>query len=120
MATDPPDTGPPTRQAVNPPVESRQPVSERDVESRTAEDDYPPVLDAAQVARLLQLNIDYVRKLSREGVLPAHKLPGGRTFRYFKEEVLDWLRDQSITQSEPQADVPVTPDGGPSDGWRDS
>lgn len=58
--------------------------------------DYPPVLDAAQVARLLQLNIDYVRKLSREGVLPAHKLPGGRTFRYFRQEVLDWLRDQPV------------------------
>jgi excisionase family DNA binding protein len=57
---------------------------------------YPPVLDAAQVAQLLQLNIDYVRKLSREGVLPAHKLPGGRTFRYFREEVLDWLRDQPV------------------------
>jgi excisionase family DNA binding protein len=56
--------------------------------------DYPPVLDAQQVAQLLQLNIDYVRKLSREGVLPAHKLPGGRTFRYFKDEVLDWLRSQ--------------------------
>jgi len=57
-------------------------------------EDYPPVLDAQQVARLLQLNIDYVRKLSREGVLPAHKLPGGRTFRYFRDEVLDWLRRQ--------------------------
>ncbi len=60
------------------------------------ERDFPPVLDAAQVARLLKLNIDYVRKLSREGVLPAHRLPGGRTFRYFKEEVLEWLRDQPV------------------------
>jgi excisionase family DNA binding protein len=59
-------------------------------------DDYPPVLDAAQVARLLNLNIDYVRKLSREGVLPAKRLPGGRTFRYFKDEILDWLRAQSV------------------------
>lgn len=61
-----------------------------------SERDLPPVLDAAQVARLLRLNIDYVRKLSREGVLPAHRLPGGRTFRYFKEEVLDWLREQPV------------------------
>lgn len=56
--------------------------------------DLPPVLDAGQVARLLNLNIDYVRKLSRQGVLPAHRLPGGRAFRYFKDEVLDWLREQ--------------------------
>ena len=56
--------------------------------------DGAPVLDAAEVARLLRLNVDYVRKLSREGVLPAHKLPGGRTFRYFRGEVLEWLRRQ--------------------------
>ena len=56
--------------------------------------DLPDVLDAAQVAQLLQLNLDYVRKLSREGILPAHKLPGGRAFRYLKDEVLDWLRRQ--------------------------
>lgn len=55
------------------------------------------VLDAADVARLLRLNVDYVRKLSREGVLPAHKLPGGRTFRYFRDEVLEWLRGQPVS-----------------------
>jgi excisionase family DNA binding protein len=66
-------------------------------------DDYPPVLDAAQVAQLLNLNIDYVRKLSREGVLPAKRLPGGRTFRYFKDEILDWLRAQSV---DPAAEAP--------------
>ncbi|HWB70755.1 MAG TPA: helix-turn-helix domain-containing protein [Egibacteraceae bacterium] len=65
-----------------------------------SERDYPPVLDAAQVARLLNLNIDYVRKLSREGVLPAHRLPGGRTFRFFKDEVLDWLRSQPVHGSD--------------------
>ncbi|HVM00781.1 MAG TPA: helix-turn-helix domain-containing protein [Egibacteraceae bacterium] len=63
---------------------------------RREDDDLPPVLDAGQVARLLNLNIDYVRKLSRQGVLPAHRLPGGRTFRYFKDEVLDWLRNQPV------------------------
>lgn len=64
-------------------------------------DDYPEVLDAGQVAELLGLNVDYVRRLSRQGVLPAKRLPGGRTFRYFKDEVLDWLRQQSV---EPAAD----------------
>jgi excisionase family DNA binding protein len=51
-----------------------------------------PVLDATEVARLLRLNVDYVRKLSREGVLPAHKLPGGRPCRYSRGAVLDWRR----------------------------
>lgn len=58
------------------------------------ERDYPPVLDAAQVAHLLGYHIDYVRKLSREKVLPAHQLPGGRSYRYLKDELLEWLRDQ--------------------------
>lgn len=58
--------------------------------------EYPPVLDAAQVARLLNLNLDYVRKLSRQGVLPAHRLPGGRTFRYLKDEIIEWLRQQPV------------------------
>jgi excisionase family DNA binding protein len=59
-------------------------------------DEFPEVLDAGQVARLLNLNTDYVRKLSRQGVLPAHRIPGGRTFRYFKDEVLTWLREQPV------------------------
>lgn len=57
-------------------------------------DDYPPVLDTAMVAELLDMNIDTVRRLSREGILPSHRVPGGRTFKYLKDEVLDWLRDQ--------------------------
>lgn len=58
--------------------------------------DFPQVMDAEQVAAMLKLNIDYVRKLSREGVLPAHRLPGGRTFRYLQDEVIDWLRSQPV------------------------
>lgn len=57
-------------------------------------DDYPPVLDAAMVADLLQMNIDTVRRLSREGVLPAHRVPGGRAFKYLKDELIEWLRAQ--------------------------
>jgi excisionase family DNA binding protein len=75
-------------------------------------DDYPPVLDAAQVARLLNLNIDYVRKLSREGVLPAKRLPGGRTFRYFKDEILDWLRAQSVEAPEAPVDAERSTESG--------
>ena len=56
--------------------------------------DYPPVLDAAMVAELLGMNIDTVRRLSRDEVIPAHRLPGGRTFKYLKDEVLEWLAQQ--------------------------
>lgn len=57
-------------------------------------DDYPPVLDAAMVAELLGMNIDTVRRLSRDNVLPSHRVPGGRTFKYLKDEILDWLKAQ--------------------------
>ena len=56
-------------------------------------DDYPDILTAALVAELLDMNLDYVRKLSREGTIPAHKMPGGRMFRYLKDEIVAWLRD---------------------------
>lgn len=55
--------------------------------------DYPDILTAALVAEMLDMNLDYVRKLSREGTIPAHKMPGGRVFRYFKDEIVGWLRD---------------------------
>jgi excisionase family DNA binding protein len=64
------------------------------------EDDLPLVLDAAQVAQLLNLNIDYVRKLTREGTLPASRLPGGRTYRYFRDDILAWLRAQRVRPAE--------------------
>lgn len=72
-------------------------------EKPESETDLPDVLDAGQVARLLNLNIDYVRKLSRQGILPAHRLPGGRAFRYFKDEVLAWLRNQPVHHEDGEA-----------------
>lgn len=64
--------------------------------------DYPPVLDAAQVAALLRFNLDYVRKLSRAGVIPARRLPGGRKFIYLKDEILDWVRAQPSVGADPE------------------
>jgi excisionase family DNA binding protein len=59
--------------------------------------DYPPILDAAQVAELLGMNVQMVRRYAREGRLPAYKLPGGRTFKFFRDEVFDWLRSHPVT-----------------------
>ena len=54
--------------------------------------DLPPILDAAQVADLLGMNVQMVRRYAREGRLPAYKLPGGRHFRFFRDEVFEFLR----------------------------
>ncbi len=66
-------------------------------------DDYPPVLDTAMVAELLQMNIQIVRKMAREGSIPAYRLPDGRTFRFFRDEVLGWLKSHPV-EAEPASD----------------
>ena len=59
--------------------------------------DFPPILDAAQVAELLGMNIQMVRRYAREGRLPAYKLPGGRTFKFFRNEIFEFLRAHPVT-----------------------
>ncbi len=53
---------------------------------------YPPVLDTGMVAELLGMNIQVVRRMAREGEIPSYRLPGGRTFRFFRDEIFEWLR----------------------------
>jgi excisionase family DNA binding protein len=55
-------------------------------------EDYPTILDAAQVAELLGMNVQMVRRYAREGRLPAYKLPGGRTFKFFRDEIYEFVR----------------------------
>ncbi|MCY3578965.1 MAG: helix-turn-helix domain-containing protein [Acidimicrobiia bacterium] len=47
-----------------------------------------PVMDAKEVAELLGMDVLKVRRYAREGRLPAYRLPGARTFMFFREEVL--------------------------------
>jgi excisionase family DNA binding protein len=60
-------------------------------------EDYPPILDAAQVAELLSMNVQMVRRYAREGRLPAYKLPGGRTFKFFRDEIYDFVRSHPVS-----------------------
>ncbi len=55
-------------------------------------EDYPPILDAAQVAELLGMNVQMVRMYAREGRIPAYRLPGGRAFKFFRDEVFEFLK----------------------------
>jgi len=59
-------------------------------------DDYPPILDAAQVAELLGMNVQMVRKMAREGRIPAYRLPGGRAFKFFRDEILDFIKAHPV------------------------
>lgn len=63
-------------------------------------EDYPPILDAAQVAELLSMNVQMVRRYAREGRLPAYKLPGGRTFKFFRDEIYEFLKSHPAVEAE--------------------
>ena len=62
--------------------------------------DFPPVLDSAQVAELLGMNVQVVRRLAREGRIPAYRLPAGRAFHFFRDEVLEWLKGFPVHAAE--------------------
>ena len=62
--------------------------------------DLPPILDAAQVADLLGMNVQMVRRYAREGRLPAYKIPGGRTFRFITSEIIEFLKAHPAVASE--------------------
>lgn len=62
--------------------------------------DYPQVLDTAMVADMLGMNVQVVRRMAREGTIPAYRLPGGRSFRFFRDEVLDWLKSFPVQAEE--------------------
>jgi PTS system nitrogen regulatory IIA component len=63
-------------------------------------EDYPPILDAAQVAELLGMNVQMVRRYAREGRLPAYKLPGGRTFKFFRDEIYEFVKSHPAVSAE--------------------
>ena len=55
-------------------------------------EEFPPVLDTAMVAEMLSMNVDVVRRMAREGDLPAYRLPGARSFRFFRDEIMEYVR----------------------------
>ena len=67
---------------------------------------FPPVLTAAMAAELLQVHVEYLRKLVREGVVPAHRFPGGRELRFLRDELLAWLAALPGPANPQQSDQP--------------
>jgi nitrogen PTS system EIIA component len=61
-------------------------------------DEYPEILGTAHVAEMLGMNIQMVRKYAREGRIPAYRLPGGRSFRFFRDEIIDYLKQHRVTE----------------------
>jgi hypothetical protein len=45
-----------------------------------------------------------VRRYAREGRIPAYKLPGGRTFKFFRDEVFDFVRAHPVVPDDVDED----------------
>lgn len=56
--------------------------------------EYPPVLTASQVADLLAINVQEVRRMSRSGEIPSRRI--GKSYRYFRDEVVAWLNSSTV------------------------
>jgi excisionase family DNA binding protein len=70
---------------------------------------FPPVLTAAMAAELLQVHVEYLRKMVREGRVPAHRFPGGRELRFLRDELLEWLGALPGPAAAPAASGPAAP-----------
>ncbi len=58
---------------------------------------YPPILNTAQVAELLDLNPRTVLNMAGDGRLPASRLPGSRKFHFLLEEIIATLKANKVT-----------------------
>lgn len=70
---------------------------------------FPPVLTAAMAADLLQVHVEYLRKMVREGKVPCHRFPGGRELRFLRDELLEWIAAQpGPAEAPPEAQPDAT------------
>ena len=60
---------------------------------------YPPILNTAQVAELLDLNPRTVLVMAGDGRLPASRLKGSRKFHFVLESVIDTLKESLVTET---------------------
>jgi excisionase family DNA binding protein len=67
--------------------------------------DFPPVLTTALAAELLQVHVEYLRRMVREGRIPCHRFPGGREMRFLRDELLEWLHAQPGVDRSPSVDA---------------
>lgn len=60
-------------------------------------DDINPMLTASQVARLLNVHINTVRRWSNEGIIKAFRVGSRGDRRFRREDILDFLSQRSVT-----------------------
>jgi excisionase family DNA binding protein len=71
---------------------------------------FPPILTTAMAAELLHVHVEYLRRMVREGRIPAHRFPGGREIRFHRDELIQWVKDQPGYNRSPSAEDRVAQD----------
>jgi excisionase family DNA binding protein len=64
---------------------------------------FPEILTTALAAEMLHVHVEYLRRMVREGRIPAHRFPGGREIRFLRDELIDWVREQPGEDRSPSA-----------------
>ncbi len=55
-------------------------------------DTYPLTLTTEQAAAMLSVSAETLRTRVKAGDIPAYRW--GKNYRYFRDELIDWLREQ--------------------------
>jgi excisionase family DNA binding protein len=79
-------------------------MSERAERARVAPDlsQYPPIMETSQVADMLGMSVSHLRQLVRTGRIPAHRMPGGRAIKFYRDELAKWLSELPSAAEVPQ------------------
>jgi excisionase family DNA binding protein len=67
-------------------------VESSQVHARARAEDYPLVMDVPLVAEMLLTDANQVRKWANAGLIPCHRVPGTRKYRFLRDEILGWLQ----------------------------
>lgn len=67
-------------------------VGSSDLPTRARAEDYPLVMDVPLVAEMLLTDANQVRKWANGGLIPCHRVPGTRKYRFLRDEILTWLK----------------------------
>ena len=62
--------------------------------------EYPPIEDAAQVAELLRHECADGASLYQGRACPRVQAPGGRTFKFFRDEIYEFIRSHPAEVAE--------------------
>lgn len=72
-------------------------------------DDFGDMLSMSDVAKILGVHINTAQRYARQGVIPTHRLPGGRRYYVLKDELIEFIRAQPPNPDPDDKPVRVTP-----------